>query len=402
MADEHETSEAIRYGLNEEDARWQQRARHFAEDKVAPVARVLDRERRFSRELVRQLGQSGLIGACLPTEYGGAGASAMAGVLIAEEFGAVDGSIRGFHAVQSGLVLTPMVTHAPAALQSRWLDPLMQGEAIGAFALTEPEAGSDVGAMRTRVEPDGDDHVRITGEKVWITNGGVAHMLLVFASADPEARTRGIECYLVPADAEGLTRKAMPGNELGHRASDHAHLVFDGVRVPRINRIGGERRGFQVAMSGLGVGRLNVAAGAVGVLRACLEAATEHARTRRQFGQRIGDFQQVGAQLADMSVDLEAARLLVHQAARLRDRGLPAEIAVSRAKLFATERALEATQRALRLHGNRGYSDVLPIERHYRDIVALTIYEGTSEVQRVILSRDLLGRDEGPASGAKA
>ena len=385
---------AVRYGLTEDEARWQARAHHFAQDVVAPVARTLDRERRFSRDLVRKLGDTGLIGACLPPEIGGAGASKLTGAVIAEELGAVDGSIRGFHAVQAGLVLGALVRHAPAEIKAKWMEPLLRGQAIGAFALTETEAGSDVGAIQTRIEDDG-DFVRITGEKIWITNGGVADVILVFGSAKPEARTRGLECYLVEAQAERLQREPVGGRELGHRASDHARLRFDGVRVPKDQRIGGPLQGFRVAMDGLGVGRLNVAAGAVGVMQACLDAATHHARTRRQFGQRIGDFQQVGAQLADLSVQTEAARLLVHQAARLQDRGLDAEEATSRAKLYATEAAVQATQTALRLHGNRGYTDALPIERHYRDIIALTIYEGTSEVQRVILSRALLGRDEG-------
>jgi alkylation response protein AidB-like acyl-CoA dehydrogenase len=306
----------------------------------------------------------------------------------------VDGSTRGFLAVQAGLVLAPVLAFAPAALRDAWAPRLAAGEAIGACALTEPEAGSDLGGMRTTIRADG-DHVVIDGEKVWITNGGVADVLLVFGQTDPALRTRGLECYLVEGDAPGIAREPMPGRELGHRASDHARLVFEGLRVRRRNRVGEARKGFEVALHGLEDGRLNVAAGAVGIHRACLEASVSFARVRRQFGRRIGDFQQVGATLAEMDVKLRASRLLVHHAARLMDRGLDAAQAVSAAKLHATEAALEAATHAIQLHGSRGYSDELPLERHWRDAIALTIYEGTSNIQRVIVSRGLLGRDDG-------
>lgn len=383
------------FGIGPEDAAWRERARAFAAAHVAPVARTLDREARFARELVTALGSAGLIGATVPAADGGGGASHLAGCLIAEELGAVDGSIRGFLAVQRGLVIQPFLDHAPAPHRERWLAGLLAGTAIGACCLTEPEAGSDLGGMRTTIREDGDDVV-IDGEKVWITNGNVADVLLVFGSVDPALRTRGLECYLVPADTPGLTREPMPGNDLGHRASDHAHVVFDGVRVPKGNRFGPEKGGYGVAMAGLGDGRLNVAAGAVGAHRACFELSRDFARTRRQFGKRIGDFQQVGAAVADMYVALTQSRLLVYHAARLADRGDDPAAAVSAAKLAATEAALDAARHAIQIHGSRGYSDELPLERHYRDLVALTIYEGTSHIQRVILARHLLGKDEGP------
>lgn len=384
----------IEFGIEPADAAWRERARAFATEQVAPVARDLDRASRFSSDLVEALGTAGLIGATVPTADGGGGASTLAACLIAEELGAVDGSIRGFLAVQRGLVIEPFLRHAPAPLRDTWLERLIAGTAIGACGLTEPEAGSDLGGMRTTITEDGDDVV-INGEKVWITNGGVADVILVFGSADPSKRTRGLECYLVPADAEGLTRGPMPGRELGHRASNHAHLVFDGVRVPKANRFGPALGGYGVAMDGLGHGRLNVAAGAVGAHRACFEACRTFAGERRQFGKRIGDFQQIGAVLADMYVSLQQSRLLVYHAARLGDRGLDNAAAVSAAKLSATEAALDAAKQAIQLHGSRGYSDELPLERHYRDLIALTIYEGTSHIQRVILARGLLGKDEG-------
>lgn len=385
---------AAEYDLAPEEEAWRERARRFAAEVLAPRVREADRAGRTDEDILRALGESGLIGAALAPAHGGGGASALAACLIAEEIGAVDGSVRGFLTVQAGLVLAPLAAFAPDAIRTAWMPRLLAGTAIGVCALTEPEAGSDLGAIATTVREDGEDVV-IDGEKVWITNGGIADVILLFGTVDPAARTRGLECYLVPADAEGVHRTPMPGRVLGHRASDHARLRFEGVRVPRANRMGPARGGFGVAMHGLADGRLNVAAGAVGAHRACLEACVTFAKTRRQFGRRIGDFQQVGAALADMDVELRAARLLVHQAARLKDRGLDAAHAVSAAKLYATEAALRAATKAVQLHGSRGYSDELPLERHYRDVIALTIYEGTSNVQRVILSRSLLGKDEG-------
>ena len=373
------------------------KAHEVAQTLLAPIARDADRDGRLPDHVIPALGDAGLIGMRLEREHEGGGASTLAQCLAAEAIGAVDGSVRGFLAVQSGLVLAPLAHFARDDVRDPWLGPLREGRAIGAFALTEPGAGSDVGAIATRIEDDG-DHVRITGTKWWITNGGIADVILVFGSVDPSARTKGLACYAVPADAEGLTREAMPGHELGHRASDHAILQFDGVRVPKAHRLGGERDGFRVAMAGLAEGRLHVAAGAVGIQQGCMDACIDIARSRRQFGKRIGDLQQVGAELADMHVRVETSRLLVHHAARLRDQGQPAAAEVAAAKLHATEAALDTTRAAIQVHGARGYTDAYPIERHYRDAIALTIYEGTSHVQRVILARQLLGKDRGGPS----
>jgi alkylation response protein AidB-like acyl-CoA dehydrogenase len=380
---------AREYDLSAADEAWRVKAQGFAEAVLAPLVREADRAGRFSRDVVHQLGDAGLID---PRD-----ASALAGCLIAEEIGAIDGSARGFLAVQAGLVLAPIRAFAPAALRDAWAPRLASGDAIGACALTEPEAGSDLGGMQTTIRADGEDVV-IDGTKVWITNGGVADVLLVFGQTDSALRTRGLECYLVPGDTAGITRGPMPGQELGHRASDHATLTFEGVRVPRANRIGAACKGFDVAMLGLEDGRLNVAAGAVGIHRACLDASIAFARSRRQFGKRIGDFQQVGATLAEMDTKLRAARLLVHHAARLKDRDMDNAHAVSAAKLYATEAALAAATNAIQLHGSRAYTDELDLGRYWRDVIALTIYEGTSNIQRVILARSLLGKDEGKHS----
>jgi butyryl-CoA dehydrogenase len=384
---------ASRYGLSADEEAWRRKAEAFARDEVAPMARDADRAGRFPSELVPRMAALGFLSAPIAEAHGGGGASALACALIAEEIGRADGSVRGFLAVHTGLVSQTIADFGTDAQRAAWLPRLMAGTTIGCFALTEPGAGSDAGSLAATAKESGADVV-LDGEKHWITNGKVARLALVFANAEPTMGRKGIECYLVPTNAQGFSTEPMEGRELGHRASDHARVRLRGVRVPKANRLGPVRGGFAVAMAGLDHGRLNVAAGAVGIQAACLDACTAFAGARRQFGQRIGDFQQVGAALADMKVALEASRLLVHHAARLLDRtGGPATPETSAAKLFATEAALKAATQAVRVHGARGYTDALPVERHYRDAIGLTIYEGSSEIQRVILSRGLLGKD---------
>jgi len=392
---------AERYGLSPADEAWRAKAEAFARDEVAPRARDADRAGKFPAELLPRMADLGLLGAPLPVSAGGGGASALANALISEEIGRVDGSVRGFLAVHVGLVAQTIARLGSEEQRARWLPRLVSGTAIGCFAITEPGAGSDVAALSTRATRVGEEFV-LDGEKHWITNARLAHVALVFATTDPKLGRKAIECYLVPTDTKGFSTAPMEGKELGHRASDHARVILKGCRVPASARLGPEGGGFRVAMSGLDQGRLSVAAGATGIQAACLDAALSFARSRRQFGSRIGDFQQVGARLADMRVALETSRLLVHHAARRLDRGLPATAETSAAKLWCTEKALEAATQSLRLHGARGYTDALPLERHYRDAIALTIYEGTSEIQRVILAREMLGKDlAAGVSGAK-
>ena len=388
---------ATRYGLTTEQEAWRLKAETFARDEVAPIAREADRARRFPIELVPRMAALGLLGTPIPKAHGGSGAGALATALISEELGRVDGSLRGFLAIHVGLVSQTLSDFGTDEQRAAWLPRLIAGQAIGCFCLTEPEAGSDVGSLTTRARLDG-AHVVLDGEKHWITNARLAKLALVFANAEPAAGRKGIECYLVPTDTPGFATEALEGSELGHRASEHARVRLSSVRIPAANRLGPPRSGFRIAMAGLDHGRLGVAAGAVGIQAACLDLAVAFARSRRQFGQRVGDFQQIGALLADLRVALETSRLLVHHAGRLLDRGLPASAETSAAKLHATESALVAATQALRIHGARGYSDALPLERHYRDAIALTIYEGTSEIQRVILARDLLGKDAGAAA----
>ncbi|MCA9322598.1 MAG: acyl-CoA dehydrogenase family protein [Planctomycetes bacterium] len=370
------------------------RARKFAMEVLEPQARAADAGRRFDREVVRALGREGLLGGPIAKNLGGEGLGHRAQALVYEELGRVDTSVRGFVAVQTGLVASCIQDWGSAQQKSTWLPDLCQAQVIGCYGLTEPGAGSDVASMTSRARKDGDDWI-IEGQKVWITNGSVADLALLFVQADPEAKHRGITCFLVPTKTAGFERERMTAPELGHRAADHARFRFQGLRVPDAARMGEVGQGFKIAMAALDHGRLGVAAGAVGLHQACLDASLDFVRSRRQFGSRLGDFQMIQRTITDMHCSLEAARLLTWQAATMKDRGEKATLAVSRAKLFATEAAAEAAHQAVLLHGGRGYNNDYPVERFFRDIVGLEIYEGSSNIQRIIIARELIGKDDG-------
>jgi alkylation response protein AidB-like acyl-CoA dehydrogenase len=369
----------------------QQIARRFAREEVAPLARETDASGEFPLHLVRRMGELGFLAATIDPQYGGSGLDYLSYTLISEELGRADSSVRGFLAVHGSLVSLCLYDWGSEAQKRAWLPRLASGEVIGCYCLTEPEAGSDVASMTSSVREEDDAYV-INGEKIWITNGEIADVALVFASIDREQRHRGICAFIVPTDTPGFNREPMPGLELGHRSSSHAHVTFDEMRVPKEALLGGRGEGFKVAMSALDHGRIGVAAGAVGIAQACLDASVAFARERRQFGQRIGDFQMVQATIADMSADIDAARLLVYQAAWLKGQGQPATRQTSTAKLFATEAAARAADQAVLLHGGRGYSNEYPVERLYRDIKGLQIYEGSSNIQRIVIARDVIGK----------
>jgi len=370
------------------------RVRRLALEVVGPAARRADEERRFDRSVVDALAAEGVLGGPLPAEYGGGGWDDLSFALACEELGAVDASVRGLLCVHVGLVARCLLDHGTAEQKGRWLPRLASGEWLGAYALTEEGAGSDAAALATTAREEGDAWV-LDGEKIWITNGNVADLLLLYATLDPALGHRGVTAFVLEPGTGGLERLPMPGVELGHRGADHARLVLRGVRVPRGNLLGPAGGGFKVAMGALDHGRLGVAAGAVGLHRACLDEVIAFARRRRQFGKRIGDFQMVQERIADMAVELEAARLLVFRAALSGAGGARRSAEVAAAKLYATEAAQRAASEAVLLLGSRGYSSENPVERHYRDAQGLRIYEGTSLVQRIILARDLLGRDDG-------
>ncbi len=378
--------------LTPEQQRIQAAARQFAEREVVPVARQADETGIFPRHLVRRMGELGFLGGPIEPEYGGAGMDYVSYALLCEELGRADSSVRGFLTVHTSLVSLCICDWGTEEQKRRYLPKLARGEMIGCYALTEPNAGSDAASIEATARADGNDYV-LNGEKIWITNGPSAHLAIVFASQDRAARHRGICAFLVETNAPGFRREPMPGKELGHRASEHARIILENCRVPKSALLGGPGEGFKVAMSALDRGRLGVAAGAVGVAQACLDACVAFTTQRRQFGQRLADFEMIQADLADMAADLEAARLLVYRAAWTKDQGLPATKATSIAKLFATEAAMRAASQAVLIHGNRGYSNEYPVERYYRDVKGMQIYEGSSHIQRIIIARELVGRD---------
>ncbi len=384
------------FALTREQERVRDLARSVARGIVAPAARRADEERRFDRSVIDGLARKGILGGPLPAEHGGGGWDDVSFALCCEELGRADASVRGFVCVHVGLVARTILDHGTEAQWSRWLPGLARGRRIGAYALTEEGAGSDASAVATTARETKGGWV-LDGEKIWITNGGIADLIVVYATVDPALKHQGITAFVLEAPARGLARRRMPGVELGHRGADHARLVLKGVKVPRGNVLGPVGGGFKVAMRALDHGRLGVAAGAVGIHAALLDLVAGFARTRRQFGKRIGDFQMVQERIADMAAELEASRLLVLRTAWERDRGIRNPAGVAAAKLFATEAAQRAATEAVLLLGSRGYSSESPVERHYRDVQGLRIYEGTSLVQRIVLAREILGKEEKPS-----
>ncbi|HEX5549034.1 MAG TPA: acyl-CoA dehydrogenase family protein, partial [Ktedonobacterales bacterium] len=379
--------------LSLEQQRIQSLARDFANDEVAPLARAADETGEFPMHLIGRMAELGFLGGPIAREYGGAAMDAVSFALVCEELGRADSSVRGLLTVHASLVSGCIEQWGTVEQKERYLPKLTSGEWIGCYCLTEPEAGSDAANIQTTATADGESYL-LDGEKIWITNGNLARLAIVFATRDRAERHKGICAFLVENDNQGMRREKMPGVELGHRASDHAHITFENCRVPASAMLGEPGEGFKIAMSALDRGRLGVAAGAVGIGQACLDACVQWARERRQFGRRLGDFQMVQATIANMAADIAAARLLVYHAAWLVDAGRPATQAVSSAKLFATEAAARAASEAVLLYGNRGYSSEYPVERYYRDIKGLQIYEGASNIQRIILARELIGREQ--------
>ena len=375
--------------LTAEQLEFARGVRAFAAKKLAPHARQIDEDIVFRPETVHDLAVANILGGPIAKEYGGQGWDPMQLVIANEEIGAVCGNSRGFMAVQTGLVTQCIERFGSEAQKNQWIPRLVSGDAIGCFCLTEEEAGSDVASLQCRAERIGDDY-RITGKKIWITNGGVADVALVFATVDPALGREGIHCFLVELDRPDVERLSMPGVELGHRGSSHAQLVFSGVEVAADSVVGPAGGGFKVAMGALSCGRLSVAAGAVGIHRAAVRASIDFVTGRQQFGKTLAAFQMVQERIADMTVALVAARELVYRCARRRAAGTETPGDLATAKLFATEAATQAADTAILLHGGRGYSSAYPVERLLRDSIGLRIYEGTSMIQKSIVSRAVL------------
>jgi alkylation response protein AidB-like acyl-CoA dehydrogenase len=385
----------VDFSLSEDQREIQALAREFADAEIQPHAAQWDRDHHFPRELYAKLAELGLMGTCVPEEYGGAGADFLSYVLVLEELSRADAGVGVTVAVHTSAVTLPLLAFGTEEQRARFVPPLARGEVIGSFALTEPEAGSDAGSLRTRAEPD-DDGWRITGSKQWITNGSYAGTFLVFARTDSETDSaRGVSAFVLDAEHVRITREE---EKLGLNSSSTVDLVIEGAHVGRDRLLGEENRGFAVAMATLDGGRIGIAAQAVGIAQAAYDVARTYALERRQFGSRIADFQAIQHKLANMSTELDAARLLVHRAAWLKQEGLPHTDAGAKAKLFASEMARRQTSEAIQVLGGYGYTKEFPVERYYRDAKITEIYEGTSEVQRLVIARALLKRAEHAAA----
>src|SRR6266545_265306 len=364
---------AMDFQLTAEQREIQALARDFARERIEPHASEWDREHHFPRELFTQLAELGLMGVCVPDEYGGAGADFVSYILVLEELSRADAGVGVTVAVHTSATTLPILSFGSDEQKSRFVPPLARGELLGAFALTEPEAGSDAGSLRTRAEPDGDGWT-ITGGKQWITNGRYAGTFLLFARTDQSTEgARGVSAFILDAEHVRVTRDE---EKLGLNSSVTSDLVVDGARVGRDRLLHEENKGFTVAMATLDGGRIGIAAQAVGIAQAAYETARSYALERRQFGRRIADFQAIQWKLADMATELDAARLLVYRAAWLKQQGEP------------------QTGEAVQIFGGYGYTREFPVERYYRDAKITEIYEGTSEIQRLVIARSILGLTE--------
>jgi alkylation response protein AidB-like acyl-CoA dehydrogenase len=378
----------VDFSLTPEQELVRETARSFVEREVVPHARAWDRDEEMDRSIVAKLVSVGFLGATLPQEHGGLGLDMLSYCLVTEELGRADSSVRGIVSVQNGLVGKTIARWGTDEQRREWLPQLASGEALGCYALTEPGSGSDPASLTTRAEPDGADWL-VSGSKIFITLGTWAHVALVFARTGGEG-ARGISCFLVPTGSSGFEARAIKG-KLGLRAQDTGELFLDQVRVPGSALLGGEGEGFKVAMSALDSGRISLAAGCVGIAQGCLDASVAYARERTQFGKPIAGFQLVQELIADIAVETEAARLLTWKAAALADRGERHTLESSLAKYHASEASVRAANAAVQVHGGYGYVDEYPVGKYLRDARVTTLYEGTSQVQKLIIGRALTG-----------
>jgi hypothetical protein len=378
----------VEFTLSPEQELVKQTARAFADRELVPHARDWDRAEEMDRGIVAQLADVGFLAAALPEEHGGMGLDTISYALVVEEIGRADSSVRGIVSVSNGLYGKTVAKWGTDAQRAELLPGLATGELLGCYALTEPGVGSDPASLETRAVRDGDGWV-LSGQKIFITLGTWASVALVFARTG-DAGARGITCFVVPTDAPGFEARPIKG-KLGLRSQDTGELFLDGVRVPDSARLGEEGQGFKVAMSALDNGRISLGAGCVGIAQACLDASVAYARERRQFGKPIAGFQLVQELLADMSVETEAARLMVWRAAAAADAGRPHTAESSYAKYYASEVAVRAANAALQVHGGYGYVDEYPVGKYLRDARVTTLYEGTSQIQKLIIGRSLTG-----------
>jgi alkylation response protein AidB-like acyl-CoA dehydrogenase len=381
----------VDFDLTQDQREIQALTRDFAQAEIDPHASQWDREHHFPRELFGKLAELGLMGACVPEEYGGAGADFLSYILVLEELSRADAGVGVTVAVHTSAATLPILAYGTDEQKSRFVPPLARGEQLGAFALTEAEAGSDAGALRTKAERIGDGW-KITGAKQWITNGRHAGTFILFARTDPEtAGARGVSAFILDAEHVRVTRDE---EKLGLNSSATNDIVVEGAEIGRDRLLHEENRGFRVAMGTLDGGRIGIAAQALGIAQAGYDVAREYAAERRAFGRRIADFQAIQHKLADMSMEIDAARLLVYRAAWLKQQGRRHTEEGAKAKLFASEMARRQTAEAIQILGGYGYTKEFPVERYYRDAKITEIYEGTSEIQRLVIARSILGITE--------
>ena len=363
-------------------------AREFAQEHIAPIAAEIDRDARFPHETVKRMGELGLLGIMVPEAWGGSGGDTVSYVVALEEIAKACASHAVVMSVNNSLYCDPVSKYGTDAQRARFLKPVAGGHALGCFSLTEPEAGSDARNQHTVARRDGDDYV-ITGRKLFISTGREASYALVFAQTDPTRAHRGISAFVVEKGTAGFS-VSKTEDKLGIRASDTAELVFDGCRVPAANRIGEEGKGFHIALATLDGGRIGIAAQAVGIAAGAFERSVRYARERKAFGVPIGEHQMVGWMLADMATAIDGARLVTLKAATLKDAGRPYTKEASMAKLFAAETAMKVATDAVQVHGGFGFIREAEVERYFRDAKITQIYEGTSQIQKLVIAREVL------------
>lgn len=377
----------MNFQLTDEQEMLRKMVRDFAKKDVEPTAAERDEEERFDREIFNKMAELGLTGIPWPEEYGGIGGDFVSYVIAVEELSRVCASTGVTLSAHLSLCSWPIFKYGNEAQKQTFLTRLATGEALGAYALSEPGAGSDAAAMKTTAKKDGDHYV-LNGNKVWITNGGVADIYLVFAKTDPEARHKGVSAFIVEKGTKGFTF-GKKEKKLGIRSSPTTELIFENCRVPKENMLGAEGEGFKIAMATLDGGRNGIAAQALGIAQGALDAAVDYAKEREQFGKPIAHNQGISFKLADMATEVEAARLLTYQAAWLESQGQPYGKASAMSKLFAGDAAMRITVEAVQVFGGYGYTKDYPVERYMRDAKITQIYEGTNEVQRLVIGRML-------------
>jgi butyryl-CoA dehydrogenase len=378
------------FALTDEQELIRSTAREFADEVIRPAADDNARNSHFDTDLVKKIADQGYLGAIVPREYGGAGLDYITYGLIVEEIGRVDSAMRTVISVQTSLVCSSILRWGSDEQKQRFLPKLCSGEWLGCFGLTEPDTGSDAANQRTRATKV-DGGWNINGAKMWISMGNHANLALVFAQTDPEKKHRGIGCFLVETEGQDGFQPQEIHGKMGLHGSDTASIGLDDVFCPDANVMGEIGEGFKIAMSALDSGRYSVAAGCVGICQGCVDASVKYATERKQFDRPIASFQLVQAMLAEMKVKTDAARMLVYRAGWLKDSGQPNTTETSIAKYFATEAAVWCANEAIQVHGGSGYADDFPVERYFRDVRVTTLYEGTSQIQKLIIGRALTG-----------